>query len=133
VSDASPEIAKATLDTGSSESSSTGGSRVAPYVAGGLGLAGVGGFALLSYWATTDNNLLLRCSPDCSQASVDHVRDLYIAADVSLGAGIVGLGAATWMFLAAEPVKHAQPNPSGYVVDVKPSRSGMFATVSGTF
>jgi hypothetical protein len=131
-SDPSPEIAKATPDT-RPENGSSGGTRVAPYVAGGLGLAGVGGFAVLFSWAMTDNEKLLRCSPDCAQASVDRVRNLYIAADVSLGAGIIGLGAAAWMFLAADPATRAQPGPSAYVVDVKPSRSGFFATVSSTF
>ena len=132
-SDASPEIAKTTSDTKVLEDGSSGHSHVAPYVAGGLGLAGVGAFAILFSWAMSDNEKLLRCSPDCAQASVDRVRNLYVAADVSLGAGIIGLGASTWMFLAADPPTRARPGPSAYVVDVKPSRSGIFATVSGSF
>ena len=132
-SDASPEIASATPDTRWLENGSSDGSHVAPYLAGGLGLVGVGAFAVLFSWAMTDNEKLLRCSPDCAQASIDRVRNLYIAADVSLGAGIIGLGASTWMFLAADSGTRARPGPSAYVVDIKPSRSGIFATVSSSF
>lgn len=68
------------------------------YVFGALGLAGVGGFALLTSWGRADNRMLASCSPTCPAASARHVRQLYWAADASLGVGLVSLGLATWLF-----------------------------------
>jgi hypothetical protein len=65
---------------------------------------------------------------------LNRVRNLYLGADVSLGVGVAALGTATYLLLKSDsgPEKPAEQSAS-YVVDVAPSRSGVFASVSGVF
>jgi hypothetical protein len=113
------------------------GSSAAPYLWGTLGLAGVGGYALLTTWGRKDNELLSACAPDCPRASVEHIRKLYLLADVSLGVGVVSLVAATWTAFSGGSTEaketEKRPRPSGYVVDVHPTPAGAMATVAGRF
>ncbi len=125
---------KIATDAATTPSDKGGGSSVAPYIVGGLGVIGVAGYALLSSSARGANTDLQRCWPTCPQSSLDRVRQLYIAADVSLGAGIVAIGAATWLFASSGSANEKPAKQSSrYEVDVAPSRSGVFATVSGSF
>jgi hypothetical protein len=101
------------------------------YVVGGAGLAAVGSSLLLAHWGREDNLLLDRCAPDCSQASVDHVSNMYIAADIALGAGVVALGAATWLYLTRPQVEDEKA--ATYRFDVQPTASGAYATVGRAF
>jgi hypothetical protein len=71
--------------------------------------------------------------PYCPQSSVNHVRRLYLAADVSLGVGAAALGVATLLFVLP---RHGKENPearTAITVDVAPTPSGGFATLSGRF
>jgi hypothetical protein len=104
-----------------------------PYVLSAAGLAGIGGFALLSTWGSKDNEALSACAPDCSPDSVAHIKRLYIAADVSLGVGIAALGTGLYMLLASPGSKEAPPTQAKYHFDVKPGPSGGFASLSGSF
>ena len=98
-----------TADNAAAESSETdtppaaprsSGPGALPWVIGAAGLAGVGGYGLLVSWGRKDNEQLAQCAPNCSQESVDHIRKLYLAADISLGVGIAALGAATtWLIV----------------------------------
>jgi hypothetical protein len=108
---------------------------VAPFVAAGVGLAGLGGYAVFTQWGRTDNAELAQCAPNCDEASVEHIRKLYVAADVSLGVGVVALGAAAWLFFSGVDAKDPPPpgKTTAYSFDVKPSASGVLATVSGEF
>jgi hypothetical protein len=103
-----------------------------PYVVGGVGLASLGVSVAFLTWGHHDSELLDQCSPNCSQDSADHVKQMYIAADISLGVGVVALGVATWLYLSeppgAAPADHAQLQ-----FDVQPLRGGAFATVEQTF
>jgi hypothetical protein len=118
----------------SPESRTRRGPPALAFVAGGVGLAGVGAGLLLTIWARNDNSdLQASCAPNCRQSSVDHVRKLYFAADVSLGVGAVGLGLATYLFLKPRYTKENPPTRAAYTVDVQPTPSGAFATVSGAF
>jgi hypothetical protein len=106
----------------------------APYVAAGVGLAGIGGYALFTHWGRTDNERLAQCAPHCAEGSVDHIRNLYLVADVSLGVGIAALGAAAWLFLSGGRDKEPEPGKApAYTFDVRPSRASVMATVSGSF
>jgi hypothetical protein len=107
-------------------------SPVLAYVVGGVGLAAVGSSLLLAHWGHEDNLLLDRCAPNCSQESVDHVRHLYIAADITLGAGVLALGAATWLYLSRPEVEDTR-SARAYHFDVHPTASGAFATVGRAF
>ncbi len=109
------------------------GPGAAPYIIGSVGLAGVGAFGLLTYWGRLDNQKLGQCAPYCSAVSVDHIRKLYLAADVSLGVGIAGLGVATTMLLMTGGSAKKERAPSTLALDVAPTPSGGFATVSGSF
>jgi hypothetical protein len=71
-------------------------------------------------------------SPYCTQASVDHVHAMYFVANVSLGVGLAALGTATWLF-ATHSTDMRPPARSDYAIDVKPTRSGAFASMSGSF
>jgi hypothetical protein len=71
---------------------------------GGVGVLGLGSFA---YFAATGysakQQLLDSCAPACSDDQVNRVRYRYIAADSSLGVGIVALGIATYLLLSSHP------------------------------
>lgn len=101
-------------------------------VFGGAGVAALASGFLLAHWARNDEARLDQCAPNCKQYRVDHVSDLYLAADITLGVGVVGLGAATWFYFAregsAEPVAPSSPR-----VDVTPTARGAKATLRGVF
>jgi hypothetical protein len=109
---------------------------VFPYVLGGVGLAGLAAGGFLTVWGNNDNSALERtCRPNCQPASQDHVKTMYIAADISLGAGAAALAVTTFLIAtsrstesAAKPTAH-----EALLVGVQPTRSGAFASVSGAF
>jgi hypothetical protein len=109
------------------------GPGVLPFVIGGAGLVGVGAGALLTAWGKKDNTALSQCAPDCSRATVNRIRTLYTAADISIGAGVVALGVATYLFADRGFSKEKPPTHSAYVLDVQPTPSGAFASVTGAF
>src|SRR5882757_389575 len=69
------------------EPRSTGGAGPFPYLIGATGLAAIGAGTLLMVWGRKDNTALAQCSPSCQPSSVDRVRKLYTAADISFGVG----------------------------------------------
>jgi hypothetical protein len=118
------------------------------YVFGGLGLAGVGGYALLSTWGKKDNDLIAsHCgvTRDCLPASVDHVHRLYLEANISGAVGLAALAASTWLFLRTpgtpeRPMNQAvslRAKPKYPVkvqtLDVQAASAGAVAMVGGTF
>jgi hypothetical protein len=107
-----------------------------PYVVAGVGLAGIAAGALLTYWGKKDNDsLLAECGQTqaCQQSSVDHIRTMYVAADISIGAGVVALGVATWLFATSHGPEDKPAARSAYVVDVHPTSTGAVASVAGSF
>jgi len=105
-----------------------------PYVVGGTGLAALGLSIAFVTWGHQDLELLDGCAPNCSQDSLDHVQNLYLAADISLAVGVGALGVATWMFItssggSAEPSKES----AELRWDVAPTRGGAFATMQQSF
>jgi hypothetical protein len=101
---------------------------------GGVGLAGIGGYALLTTWGRKDNDKLGQCSPACPQSTVDHIHKLYIGADISLGVGIAALGAAYWVHAMRRSAnEEAEPTREAFVFGVQPTPSGAFGSVSGKF
>ena len=80
-----------------------------------------------------DNEQLAQCSPNCSQESVDHIKKLYLAADISLGVGAAALATSVIWFIASPSSKEKPPSQATYTVDVQPTPTGGFASVSGRF
>jgi hypothetical protein len=116
------------------QGSSKSGPPALAYVLGGVGGLGVAGGILMNAWGRKDNrDLLASCAPNCSQSSVDHVRRVYFAADLSIGVGVAALGVATVLFFTSNRAKERPGTVAAYTVDVKPAPSGAFATVSGMF
>jgi hypothetical protein len=96
----------------------------ASWVLGGIGLLGLSGFATFGAWGVAERGTF-HCDTGCSNTDKTDVATKYIVADVSLGAGIVALGIATWMYFARPSV---EPSPA-ISVDF---RAGA-ATIEGRF
>lgn len=99
-------------------------SRLPGYLLIGLGALGATGYGLLTYWGRQDNAALSACSPNCPRASFEHVRKLYISANVSLGVGGVALLSGSYLLWRAW---------SPYRVDVQPTHGGGIASIRGEF
>jgi hypothetical protein len=98
-------------------------SLVPSYLMLASGVVGLGGYGVLTYWGRSDNAKLADCTPNCSPASVEHIRKLYLAANISLGVGVAAL--VTGVVLRMR--NHS------YQVEVHPSKGGAVATVSRAF
>lgn len=107
-------------------------SRVLTYTVGGVGVAGLAAGGLLTYWGRVDNDRLAQCSPTCPSGAVDHVRHLYLGANIAFGVGVAALAAATWIYFR-DGSHHPQSSASGTRMDVRASASGAVAGLRGTF
>jgi hypothetical protein len=106
---------------------------VLPYLFTGLGVASLGAGAALTYWGIKDNDRMkTECAPNCLPATVQHVKQLYLASDIALGVGVAALAAAYWTHVMN---RHAEEKGTEEAlrVGVAPTNSGGFASVSGTF
>jgi hypothetical protein len=113
---------------------SRGGS-IMPYVLGGTALAGLGAYLMMSNWARGDNQQLAHCSPNCPADSVTHIRTLYLAADISLGAAAVAaLGSAAWFVFSGSSSRSNDKAAlgRGFALTVQPAHRGALATFKGT-
>ncbi len=119
-----------------SEAQAKKGASWGTYALAGVGLAGVGAAGLFSYWGRQDNDVLkTSCAPNCNPSSVHHIRMLYLASDVSGGVGVAALVASTWLFLHARSDEDRATTQVARLrsLDVRPSASGAYATIGGTF
>jgi hypothetical protein len=105
-----------------------------PYYIGAVGLGGLAGYALLSYWARKDNALLDRCAPACAQASLDHVRNRYLQADIALVGGATALVVSTaWLFFRSRGSAGREVAAVRPPIDLQVTSRGAVAAVSGSF
>ena len=73
-----------------------------PYALGGVGVLGLAGFALFGLEGKSEKSDRERtCAPECSDADVRSIRDKFHVADVSLGVGVLALGAASYFYFTA--------------------------------
>ena len=102
---------------------------VGAWVLGGVGVLGLGSFAVLGSMAKSDlDDLKKTCSPNCSDDDTSSGETKALIADISLGVGIAGIvGGVTWALVAKKRSKEA---PS---VSFLPTRTGGVATFSGRF
>ncbi len=76
---------------------------VAAYVLAGVGVAALGSFAAFAITGKSAQSAMDGCKPDCTRAQVDKMRLRYLLADVSLGVGVVALGAGGYLYFSATP------------------------------
>lgn len=110
----SPTGANATLPPPTPSSGSPDKRRIAAYVAGGVGVVGLGlgsyfGLKAFSDWKTRNDNCP---GGHCNQAAVDAHDSAHTAAivsDVSFGVGVAALGAAAYLWFTSSPASQERP------------------------
>jgi hypothetical protein len=70
-------------------------------VLGGVGALGLGAFGFFALRSHSERGDLESCKGHCPQDDVDRVRRDQIIADVSLGVGVVALGAAAYLYFTS--------------------------------
>jgi hypothetical protein len=98
----------------------------------GVGVVGLAGFTWLGLKARSQEKDLEVCKPECSEGSVDGVRQRYVMANVSGAVGVVALGAATYLLLTA-PASDAVAQPADEGLAIGADSNGAFASFSGRF
>jgi len=109
---------------GGSPSGGGGGIPAATLVLGGVGIVGIGMFAVFGLMGTSDKSTLEDdCAPNCKEAEVDSVRTKLIVADISLAVGVVSLaaGAIIW---ATSGGSSAEAEVAGLTFNVAPTFGG---------
>jgi len=110
---------------------------VLSFVTAGVGVAALGAGALLTYWGRKDTDLLGPCSPRCSAASADHIHNLYLAADISIGVGIAALASSYWAYARSRSMQETGEEEvavrSTPTLVVAPTPSGAVGALSGHF
>ena len=108
------------------------------FVTAGVGVAALGAGALLTYWGRKDTDLLDPCSPSCPQSSADHIHNLYLAADISIGVGIAALAGSYWAYAHSRSIQRSGRGRGRGPLRrrrwcVAPTPSGAVGTLSGHF
>lgn len=94
------------------------------YVLAGIGIVGMGGFAVLGLMGNSELKDLERtCMPRCQDSDVDPVQGKFLAADIALGVGAAGLAGAALTFL----LRPTEERP--VTVSVVPSSTGVSGSV----
>jgi hypothetical protein len=106
---------------------------VLPYLVGGLGVASLGAAGLLTYWGRKDNDALSQCSPSCDPGATQHIKRLYLGSDIALGVGVAALAGAYWLYVRSHSSSEEKRDEEALQLDVAPTTSGGFASVSGRF
>ncbi len=102
----------------------------APAILAGVAVAGAGAFAGLALSATHDVDTMRKtCAPGCSSSQVDAAKAKALWGNVSLGAGVVAAGAATWMWFRRDATRE----PAAVRWDVAPVGGGALCSVAGRF
>ena len=132
-----PSLVKRARRTGE-EAEESRGAPWSAYALAGVGLLGVGGYATFNLKGSADNDALAAlCKPSCRPESVRHVRNLYLAADISLGIGLAALAGSTYLFFRSpDSAEEESPRAGrGHIsqIGVAPTSAGALATVGGTF
>ena len=97
-----PVVAAPVAEAGPADEAPSSSRTIPPeaWVAGGVGITGVAGFIYFGLKARSDIAYLTdTCAPRCTDEQIAYPQAKRIAADVSLGVGVIGLGLATWFIL----------------------------------
>ncbi|WP_437663463.1 hypothetical protein [Sorangium sp. So ce1182] len=105
------------------------------WVAGGVGVAGLGVFAVVGALSLdAEAELRATCAPRCLGDDVRAIRVQHAVADVGLGVGVVALGAAAWLYLTRPAAATPPPaRASALRPALRPLVAGASAGVEGTF
>ena len=106
-----------------------------PYVVGAIGVVGIGAFAAFALAGKAGEHELRDrgCAPLCDRGEVDAVRHKYLIADISLGVGVVALGAAAYLLLSGDHTPAASTTAARPALDLGPVAGGAGMTWSGRF
>ncbi|MGC4067158.1 MAG: hypothetical protein QM784_21465 [Polyangiaceae bacterium] len=89
---------------------------------GGLGIASFVGFGLAGKSLEHD---LDKCAPNCtSHGTADRMHTRYLIADISLGVGVLSLGAAAYSYFTHRASFSSATSTSAWTFDVQPTREG---------
>ncbi|WP_437932449.1 hypothetical protein WMF37_25380 [Sorangium sp. So ce291] len=105
------------------------------WAAGGLGVAGLGVFAVVGALSLdAEAELRATCAPRCPGDDVRAIRVQHAVADVGLGVGVVALGAAAWLYLTRPAAATPPPaRASALRPALRPLVAGASAGVQGAF
>jgi hypothetical protein len=105
------------------------------YGLSGLGILGVAGFALFAVLGSNEQgDLEHSCAPYCQTSQVDAVKTKYLIADTCLGAGLVSLAAASYLYFTRHDEKgQRRGNSSGISVGLAPRQAGAALRISTPF
>lgn len=92
-----------------------------------VGVIGIGSFAFFGLRSHSRKNDLDDCKGHCSEEDVDRVKRDQLIADISLGVGVVCLGAATYLYLQRPKRKESVR------LGIGPRVSGLQAVIEGAF
>ena len=105
----------------------------AVWVLGGVGVAALASFAGFAVaGASQRDDLKSSCEPLCASGDVSKVRTKLVVADVSLGVGIVALGAATYLFVT-RPATSRPATGLVLPIDVRTRTGGAMMSWTGSF
>jgi hypothetical protein len=110
------------------DASASSGPGAAPWVVGGLTVAALGAGAALAVVGSGDKSTLDQCKPNCSsgdRSKYDSAKSMFLGADISFGAAVVGAVVTTYLFLA-HPSHHEAP------ADAKTAKSARNVWFSGS-
>ena len=103
------------------------------YVLGGVGVVGVAGFGTFTWRFSSQRSDLDGCKPFCSEDDINAADTSRKIAFVSLGVGVVALGAATALYLTRPEDEGANTAYRGLLLDAGPTPGGAAASLSGVF
>ncbi|WP_437760705.1 hypothetical protein [Sorangium sp. So ce1389] len=105
------------------------------WVAGGVGVAGLGVFAVVGALSLdAEAELRATCAPRCPGDDVRAIRVQHAVADIGLGVGVVALGAAAWLYLTRPAAATPPPaRASALRPALRPLVAGAAAGVEGIF
>jgi hypothetical protein len=109
---AAPQVPVAVLSEVPEQPAPKRGSYLGSYVLLGSGALALAGYGVLTYWGSSDNDQLAKCTPNCLQSSVDHIHDLYLAANISLGVGVAAALTGGWLWWRTHSRVSVQVGPT---------------------